>query len=125
MTKEQEEAIEKLNKIITTKFNNDYSIDNIDKEAIETVLSMLKEKDKIIDKLKKHNYDLLRKLKNRVKEVKKLEKYSLYKKEFSRLNKQLQNKDKIIDLMAEQLTTPIHDKKWVKEYFENKAKERR
>lgn len=46
MTKEQ--AIEKVNKIITTKFNNDYSIDNIDKEAIETVLSMLEEQDKII-----------------------------------------------------------------------------
>lgn len=36
-----------------------------------------------------------------------------------------ENKDKQIDLMAEQLTTSIHDKKWVKEYFENKAKERR
>ena len=33
-----------------------------------------------IDKLKKHNNDLLRKLRNRVKEAKKLEKYSLYKK---------------------------------------------
>lgn len=73
MTKEQ--AIEKLNKIITTKFNNDYSIDNVDKEAIEIILSMLEEKDREID------------------------------------------------LMAEQLTTPIHDKKWVKEYFENKAKD--
>lgn len=61
---------------------------------------MLEEKDKEIDKLKKHNDELLRKLRNRVKEVKKLEKYSLYKKEFSKLNKQLQNKDKIIDLMA-------------------------
>lgn len=46
MTKEQ--AIEKVNKIITTKFNNDYSIDNVDKEAIEIILSMLEEKDKII-----------------------------------------------------------------------------
>lgn len=36
-----------------------------------------------------------------------------------------ENKDKQIDLMAEQLTISIHDKKWVKEYFENKAKERR
>lgn len=52
MTKEQ--AIEKLNKIITTKFNNDYSIDNIDKEAIETALSMLKEKDKQIDLMANH-----------------------------------------------------------------------
>lgn len=49
MTKEQ--AVERLNKIITTKFNNDYSIDNVDKEAIEIVLSMLEEKDKIIDKM--------------------------------------------------------------------------
>ena len=54
MTKEQE-AIERLNRIITTKFNNDYSIDSSDKEAIETVLSMLKEKDKEIEKLKKEN----------------------------------------------------------------------
>lgn len=46
MTKEQE--IEKVNKIITTKFNNDYSIDNVDKEAIEIILSMLEEKDEII-----------------------------------------------------------------------------
>ena len=47
MTKEQ--AIEKVNKIITTKFNNDYSIDNVDKEAIEIILYMLKEKDTTID----------------------------------------------------------------------------
>lgn len=115
MTKEQ--AIERLKKMI--QINNgvikearkngdifamqltaDLDTDSI---AIETVLSMLKEKDKQIDKLKKHNDDLLRKLRNRVKEVKKLQKYSLYKEEFSRLNKQLQNKDKIIDLMAERL----------------------
>ncbi len=88
-----------------------------------------------IDKLKKHNDDLLRKLKNRVKEVKKLQKYSLYKEEFSRLNKQLQNKDKIIDLMSEQLaglaifnidkdeTLILSDKEEVKQYYENKAKE--
>ena len=75
------------------------------------------------DKLKKHNDDLLRKLRNRVKEVKKLQKYSLYKEEFSRLNKKLQNKDKIIVLMAEQLTTPIHSKEWVKEYYKKITKE--
>ena len=102
MTKEQ--AIERLKKL-------DYLLDdvystglvedeerNIYQYAIETVLPMLEEKDKQIDKLKKHNDELLKKLRNRVKEVKKLQKYSLYKEEFSRLNKQLQNKDKIIDL---------------------------
>ena len=58
----------------------------------EQAIEALKEHKEQIDKLKKHNDELLRKLKNRVKEVTKLEKYSLYKKEFSRLNKQLQNK---------------------------------
>lgn len=38
--------------------------------------------------------------------------------------KESQEKDEIIDLMSEQLTTPIHDKKWVKEYYERKAKEK-
>ena len=149
MTKEQ--AIERLKKL-------DYLLDDVystglveDEErnkyqdAIETVLPMLEEKDKQIDKLKKHNDELLRKLRNRVKEVKKLEKYSLYKKEFSKLNKQLQNKDKIIDLMAEFIEDELtvdefctkegcyadnyidgHCEKClncIKQYFENKAKE--
>ena len=138
MTKEQ--AIERLKKL-------DYLLDdvystglvedeerNIYQYAIETVLPMLEEKDKQIDKLKKHNDELLKKLRNRVKEVKKLQKYSLYKEEFSRLNKQLQNKDKMIDLMSEQLaglaifnidkdeTLLLNDKEEVKQYFENKAK---
>lgn len=136
MTKEQ--AIERLKKL-------DYLLDDVystglveDEErnkyqdAIETFLPMLEEKDKQIDKLKKHNDDLLRKLRNRVKDVKKLQKYSLYKKEFSRLNKQLQNKDKIIDLMAEEIASYNHfealgeleNKEEIKQYFENKAKER-
>lgn len=73
MTKEQ--AKEKLKIMTTTKFNNDYSIDNIDKESIETVLSIIEEQDKIID------------------------------------------------LMSEYLTTPIHGKEWVKRFFEEKVKE--
>ncbi len=40
------------------------------------------------------------------------------------LNKEIELKDKIIDLMSEQLTTPIHDKNWVKEYYEKKVKEK-
>ena len=148
MTKEQEEAIEYFKKHIKyfeeqIKFIEATDCDYYDEELelyqnrvkqFNTVLSMLKEKDKQIDKLKKHNDELLRKLRNRVKEVKKLEKYSLYKKEFSRLNKQLQNKDKIIDLMAEDMAfdneiNSMEDirtiKEQIKQYFENKAKERR
>lgn len=33
----------------------------------------------------------------------------------------LKEKDKIIDLMSEQLTTPVHNKEYVKQYFKNKA----
>lgn len=33
----------------------------------------------------------------------------------------LKEKDKMIDLMSEQLTTPMHNKEYVKQYFENKV----
>ena len=146
MTKEQ--AIEKIKwSIHINELSKDINGSNtsINVEVLETVLSMLEGKDKEIDKLKKHNDELLRKLRNRVKEVKKLEKYSLYKKEFSKLNKQLQNKDKIIDLMAEFIEDELtvdefctkegcyadnyidgHCEKClncIKQYFENKVKE--
>ena len=146
MTKEQ--AIEKIIwSIHINELTKDINGSNtsINVEVLKTVLSMLEEKDKQIDKLKKHNDELLRKLRNRVKEVKKLEKYSLYKKEFSRLNQKLQSKDKIIDLMAEFIEDELtvdefctkegcyadnyidgHCEKClncIKQYFENKAKE--
>lgn len=35
----------------------------------------------------------------------------------------LEEKERIIDLMAEQLTTPIHSKEWVKEYYKKITKE--
>lgn len=37
--------------------------------------------------------------------------------------KESQEKDKVIDLMSEQLTTPIHSKEWVKEYYKKITKE--
>ena len=35
----------------------------------------------------------------------------------------IEQKKKIINLMAEQLTTPIHDKEWVIKYFEERCKD--
>ena len=35
----------------------------------------------------------------------------------------IEEKDKQIDLMSEQLTTPIHSKEWVKEYYKRRTKE--
>lgn len=47
-----EEDIARIAKLITTKFNNDYSIDNKDKEAIEHILSdykgVLKENEELL-----------------------------------------------------------------------------
>lgn len=106
MTKEQEEAINKLERLKNSSilYGDSFGVTikgfkDLQKD-IETVLNMLKEKDKEIEKLRNKNKELLRKLRNRVKEVKKLTKYSLYKKEFSTLNKHIEKKDKIIDLMA-------------------------
>lgn len=35
----------------------------------------------------------------------------------------IEERDKQIDLMSEQLTTPIHSKEWVKEYYKRRTKE--
>jgi hypothetical protein len=76
---------------------------------IDVVLNLIQNQQKEIEKLRNKNKDLLRKLRNRVKEVKKLSKYSLYKKEFSRLNNTIEKKDKIIDLMTDELTCDEFD----------------
>ena len=139
----EEKAIDRCNELIKSEHANWIGISN--QNAIEIALNMLKEKDREIGKLKKHNKELLRKLRNRVKEVKKLNKYSLYKKEFKTLNEQLKNKDKIIDFMAECIelqqadnidTTNLEgickekkckkkcltvDKECIKQYFKSKA----
>lgn len=60
--------------------------------AIENILAELEKKDRQIIKLKNNNQNLLRKLRNRIKEIKKLTRYALYKKEITTLNKQLQQK---------------------------------
>ena len=85
------------------EYLKNYKYDNEVREAIDTVLNKLEKKEAEIDKLRNTNKDLLKKLRNRVKEVKSLTRYSLYKKEFARLNKQLEKKDTVIDLLADDL----------------------
>ena len=89
-------------------------------DDIQAVLNELEKKEAEIDKLRNTNKDLLKKLRNRVKEVKKLTRYSLYKKEFVRLNKQLENKDTVIDLMANKL---VEAHGWFYSEFDNYTKE--
>ena len=67
-----EEDIARIAKLITTKFNNDYSIDNKDKEAIEHILSdykrVLKENEEYSKQLDldyvDKNYIPIQKVKN-------------------------------------------------------------
>lgn len=107
MSEEEKKAIERLySRATDVLFNVLYSQKQCD-EDIKIVLNLIQNQQTEIEKLKKKNKELLRKLRNRVKEVKKLEKYSLYKKEFSKLNEQIKKKDKIIDKMAEFIDTRI------------------
>lgn len=62
-----EEDIARIAKLITTKFNNDYSIDNKDKEAIEHILSDYKRVLKENELLRQQNISY----KNKIHELKK------------------------------------------------------
>jgi len=140
MTKEEKEAIKILEAQASTKVReNQYLI--FHKEATVTVLNLIQKQEKTINKLKRHNKELLRKLRNRVKEVKKLTKYSFYKKEFATLNKKLKEKNKQIDLMAQCIDIELSSlrlsiilnknvkplesyKDEIKQYFERQAEQR-
>lgn len=123
MTKKQE-AIERLKRIDVKFFISgmnevsNYIIDEADKvnNAIETVLNMLKEKDKYI----KDANDITTEMSNDIK----------------KLTSEIEKKDKIIDLMAERiewlcksngiLLDKEHDENFtqqdIKQYFERKVK---
>lgn len=81
-------------------------------------LDVVREKVKANEELKKKD-NQIEELKNRNKhlstDITKAVNYTF------ELNEQIKNKDKIINEMAEQLTTPIHDKKWVIDYYERKV----
>lgn len=115
MSEEDKKAIQRCKELIKTEHSCWIGISN--QLAIEKLLNIMQSQQKQIDldneaeialnnkiidletaieKLSNNNKRLLKKLRNRVKEVKKLTKYSLYKKEFSRLNKELEKKNKII-----------------------------
>ena len=73
-----EEDIERIAKLITTKFNNDYSIDNVDKEAIEELLKAYKELKEIEESHRKENGKLREKVKQLEEENKTLNERNQY-----------------------------------------------
>ncbi|MBO6233241.1 MAG: hypothetical protein J6N78_04200, partial [Clostridia bacterium] len=118
MNKEEKEAINRLYDVthLTNGEHTEYiDIDNIATEeehldsckgfckATDIVLNLIKRQEKEIQKLRKKNNDLLSKLRNRIKQVNKLAKYSNYKKEFSNLNKKIEKQKKEIKSLSKKL----------------------
>lgn len=88
---------------------------------------MTKEQEKAIEYFKKH----IKYFEEQIKFIEatdcdyydeELELYQNRIKQFNTILSMLEEQDKIIDLMSEYLTTPIHGKEWVKKYFEDKVK---
>ena len=77
------------------------------KKLFEAIMKIADERDELKKELKKKD--------------KQIEKYQnmLVTNDLLHI-KESQEKDKIIDLMSEQLTTPIHNKEWVKEYYKRR-----
>ena len=141
MIKEQDKAIKRCNKLIETEHSNWIGITN--QKAIETVLNMLKEKDAEIEKYKKLLADNLAKCVND--HIKAKHKANTDLEDLNRgWELELEKKDKMIDLMAEEMkkraTCPLDDynydldcenkcnnntKECWKQYFERKAKDGR
>lgn len=82
-------------------------------EKINIIIAMLKLIKKQDQKIKQLNKGQQSLMKSRKK----------WKNRYYKMKAENKELNKIIDLMAEQLTTPIHNKEWIKQYYENKAKE--
>ena len=105
MTNEQaQKVLDELQEVRPEKLNNEA------KRLFEAIMKIADERDELKKELKKKD--------------KQIEKYQNMLVTNDMLHiKESQEKDKIIDLMAEQLTTPIHSKDWVKEYYKKITKE--
>ena len=103
--KEAQQVLDEMQGVRPEKLNGEA------KRLFEAIMKIADERDELKKELKKKD--------------KQIEKYQNMLVTNDLLHvKESQEKDEIIDLMSEQLTTPIHDKKWVKEYYERKAKEK-
>ena len=115
----EEKAIDRCNELIKSKHANWIGISN--QNAIETVLNMIKEKDKKIERLKKENEhwknEFERELEDNRENTCELLKQDLI----------IRKKDKQIDLMAEHIQNGcdfdnrIKTKKDIKQYFKSKV----
>ena len=85
-------------------------VDEDDVEAIENLIQRNKDLEQIEKEHKEEN--------GRLREENKILRHGLEEN-----TEEIDELNVIIDLMAEQLTTPVHSKKWVIDYFTNKVEE--
>lgn len=104
MTNEQaQKVLDELQGVRPEKLNDEA------KRLFEAIMKIADERDELKKELKKKD--------------KQIEKYQNMLVTNDMLHiKESQEKDEIIDLMSEQLTTPIHSKEWVKEYYKKNNK---
>ena len=116
MTNEEKKAIERMKNVYVKNVHTFH-------DELGTVLNLIKKQQKEIGKL--HNImEELNEEKEKNKRIKELEADNYECNNIIRdYIEDWKLKTKIIDLMAEQLKTPINSKKDVIDYFENLAKE--
>ena len=130
MTKEQEEAIDRLEKLVTLRRNkNTIKYDNCicSTSDLNTVLSLIKEQQEEINDLKeiKEIADM------EVTELRKIKEVNKLKSDNWILQEKNEQKDKIIELMSRAIDNydsqlvinTFKDKEHVKQYFEKKAEQ--
>lgn len=98
-------------------------------KSIETVLNLYENNQKKIGELQKENEELNKKIYLCTPEIPQCQhgKYTSYSDLIDKIiikDKEIKEKDKQIDLMAEELTTPINSKEWIKEYYKNLARQK-
>lgn len=110
MSEEEKEAIEEVKRIIERYEHKpigkiSVELDEFDYNLFKTLLNLIETQQKEISLLK----DQLEYVK------------SEYEETIDQQQKEIAQKDNIIDAIAEQLTTPVHNKQWVMDYFEGKV----
>lgn len=136
MSKERKALINKLQTYIEYALLANLDEIITDKKTIEEILKVLEVKDKKIENLRVDNENLIRKLKNRLERINnKNNDIEKYKKLYKKLLQEIERKDKMIDLMSEQLAgltiwnnekeepLILRDKEEVKQYFKRIAEQ--
>lgn len=112
--KDNDEIVEESKNLATGELTASLANDSI---AIETVLNLIQKQKEEIEKKDRQLEEKTNRVKNIEKECQK------YFDNMMDTILENNNKNLIIDLMAEELTTPINSKEWVIDYYKRKVED--